>query len=104
MKAKVIERRKFLSRKTSRRVKSIVDKFPDIGETIALFVSESNIGADAWRRTGVLTFDGNLKITQKVTYGRIQQHLQEKYSCAIFYGTVVQLCVARNRRRRSAVN
>ena len=49
MKTKVIEQRKFLSHKTSRHVKSIVDKFPDIGETIELFVSESNVGADAWK-------------------------------------------------------
>ena len=53
---------------------------------------------------GFLTFDGNLRINQKVTYGRIQQHLQEKYNCKLSYGTVVQLCVARNKRRRSAAN
>lgn len=34
-------------------------------------VSESNIGADTWRRTGVLTFDGNLRMK------RIRQHLQD---------------------------
>ena len=30
--------------------------------------------------------------------------LQERYKCKILYGTVVQLCVARNKRRRSAKN
>ena len=31
---------------------------------------DSNVGADAWRRTGVLTFDGNLRVSNKVTYER----------------------------------
>ena len=41
---------------------------------------------------------------QKVTYGRIQHHLIEKYNYKFSYGTVIQLCVARNKRRRSAAN
>ena len=32
----------------------------------------------------------------------IQDHLQEKYWCKIGYGTVVQLCVVRSKRRISA--
>ena len=35
------------------------------------FVSEPSIGADAWCRTGVLTFDGNRRIKEKVTYERM---------------------------------
>ena len=62
-----------------------------------------NVGADKWRRTGLLTFDGNVKVEQKVTYERIRQHLQEEYGCSFGYGTIVQLCVARNRRRQSAL-
>ena len=103
LKAKHIAEQNFLCRK-SKHMKSVVDRFPDIGQSIESFVSESNIGADAWRRTGVLTFDGNLRIKQKVTYGRIRQHLEEKYNCKFSYGTVVQLCIARNKRRRSAAN
>ena len=30
------------------------------------FVQDCNIGADAWRRTGVLTFDGNIKLKSNV--------------------------------------
>lgn len=66
------------------------------------FVEERSVGADSWRRTGVYTFDGNKPIGQKVTYQRIQEHLQSVYKCKISYGSVIQLCVARNRRRRSA--
>ena len=32
---------------------------------------DSNVGADAWR-TGVLTFDGNLRVSKKVTYERMK--------------------------------
>lgn len=103
-KAKKLAERNFLARRRSKQVQSIVTRFPGIGEAIEAYVSECNVGADAWRRTGILTFDGNVKIREKVTYGRIQQHLQQKYQIRISYGTVVQLCVARNKRRRSAKN
>ena len=56
------------------------------------------------RTTGVLTFDGNTKVGKKVTFSNIQAHLQEVYKRKFSYGTVLQLCVARNRRRRSAAN
>ena len=65
------------------------------------YVEQRSIGADAWRRTGVLTFDGNKDVQEKVTYGRIQEHLQKVFQRKFSYGTVVELCVARNRRRRS---
>ena len=70
----------------------------NIGKVIEDFVSENNIGTDAWRHTGVLTFDGNTHLQQKVTYERIRLHLQEVYKRHFSYGTVVQLCVARNKR------
>ena len=44
---------------------------PDIGKTIEKFLEEHNVSADAWRRTGVLTFDGNAKLKSKVTYQKI---------------------------------
>jgi len=103
-KAKALAARNFLSRKVSKRINTIVDRFPDIGDTIETFVSNSNIGADAWRRTGVLTFDGNLRVNKKVTYERIRQHLMDKYNHKFSYGRVIQLCVARNRRRRASEN
>jgi len=83
---------------------TIIDRFPDIGTTIELYVSDCNVGADSWRRTGVLTFNGNLEVREKATYGRLQQYLEEKYNHKLSYGTVAQLCVARNKRRRSAKN
>ena len=103
-KAKAIASRNFLGRKITRRMKTIIDKFPDIGQTIENYVKECNVGADAWRRTGVLTFDGNRRVKQKATYRRIQQHLQDTYDHKFSYGTTIQLCVARNRRHRSSKN
>ena len=96
--SKRIAEQNFLSRRKSSKAKGIVSKFPDIGTTIEDFVRSRNIGADKWRRTGLLTFDGNLKVNQKVTYERIRHHLQEHYKHPFSYGTVVQLCVARNKR------
>ena len=84
--------------KRTKSVKRIVTEFPNIGKVIETFVSERNIGADACRRTGVLTFDGNSNVKEKVTYKWIQQHLQDVYGRKFSFGTVVQLCVAQNRR------
>ena len=100
--AKYIEKQHFLSRRKSKALKNIAVKFPHIGTEIEKYVESCNVGADAWRRTGVLTFDGNKKIGKKCTYKRIQQHLQELYKEHFSYGTVVQLCVCRNKRRLSA--
>ena len=94
--------RNCLGRKKYNR-KSIVDLYPNIGKDIEKFVEERSVGADAWRRTGVLTFDGNKQVDQKVTYERIRQHLHDVYNRKFAYGTIVQLCVARNRRRKSAL-
>ena len=61
-KSKIIAAKNFLRRKRSRTVQSVEAKLPDIGKSIEDFVSQRNIGADAWRHTGVLTFDGNIKL------------------------------------------
>lgn len=77
---------------------------PGIGEVVESFVQDCNVGADSWRRTGVLTFNSNIRMKKKATYNRIREHLENTNHCKILYGTMVQLCVARNKRRRSATN
>ena len=57
LKQKKIAEQNFLSRKTSSTVRGILKDYPDIGKEIEDFVQQCNIGADHWRRTGVLTFD-----------------------------------------------
>lgn len=100
--AKTIAKQNFLGRCKSKCLPSIVQMYPDIGNTIEKFVEECNVGADSWRRTGLLTFDGNTKVGKKCTYKRIQEHLNSVYPRHFSYGTTVQLCVARNQRHLSA--
>ena len=76
---KRIAERRFLQRRRSKKVKRLEDECPDIGATIEEFVRKRGVGADAWRRTGVLTFDGNRKLGKKVTFRTIQAHLEAKY-------------------------
>ena len=98
LKAKQLAEINFLRRKTSQSVRGILKDHPDIGEVMEKFVNERNIGADAWRRTRVLTFDRNTHVKGKVTYERIRQHLMSVYKRYFSYVTIVQLCVARNCR------
>ena len=102
MRAKTIAEQRFLSKKKSGSCSKILTECKDIGKVIEDFVSGHNVGADAWRRTGVLTFDGNTRLPQKVTYERIRLHLQSVYKRHFSYGSVVQLCVPRNKRRLSS--
>ena len=103
LKAKTIAEKRLLSRKYTKRCSHVIQECPGIGKTIEVFVEESNVGADHWRRTGVLTFDGNTRLSKKVTYKRIRTHLEKVYNRRFAYGTVVQLCVPRNRHRRSSL-
>ena len=96
-----IAERRFQKKRRSKRVSKVLQDCPGIGKAIEEYVKECG-GFDAWRRTGALTFDGNRKLKKKPTFSRIKEHLEQKYGRSISYGTIVQLCVARNRRRHSA--
>ncbi|XP_041459979.1 uncharacterized protein LOC121411367 [Lytechinus variegatus] len=100
--AKKLSKECLLKRKLPKRVSRIVAKYPDIGKVMENYVHDNMVGADAWRRTGVLTFDGNLKRGKRVTYQRILEHLQDHYQDKFSYGTIVQLCACHNRKRISA--
>ena len=80
----------------------MIQECPGIGEAIEEYVVQCGAGADAWRRTGVVTFDGNRKVRKKATFKRIKAFLEKKYNRNFAYGSVVQMCIARNKRRRSA--
>ena len=100
--AKEIADRHILRRKVPAKVCKTLVKFPTIGKDIEDFLEEHRVGADQWRRTGVFTFDGNQKKGPKVTYRRIQKYVNDKYNAKIGYGTIVQLCTVRNKRKLSA--
>ena len=99
--AKIVSSKCLLQRKTPPRVSKTVKKYPDIGKVIEDFAHERRVGADSWRRTGLLTFSGNTKHGPKLTYRRIKAHLEEKYGTTFAYGTVVQLCSVHNKRKLS---
>lgn len=98
---KEVATRSLLKKKKPKRASKLIRKYPNLGKDIEEFVHDNRIGADAWRRTGVATFDGNIKTGRRVTYGRIKEHLEKKYGTKFSYGAVVQLSVARNKRRAS---
>ena len=95
--AKEIANLSVLKRTIPKRASRIVKEHPIIGKDMGDFVKSKRVGADAWRCTGVLTFDGACCRGKKVTHRSIQHHLEEKYSCKISHGTVVQLCVIRSK-------
>ena len=99
---KRIAERRYLRRRKSKKVARIQREHHDIGKTIEQYVRNCGVSADASRRTGVLTFDSNKRVGKNVTFKRIQEHLQAKYKSSFSYGSVVQLCVAWNKRRNSA--
>ena len=100
----------FLARKVYHQVRGILKIFPNISQEIVpnisqeieKFVEEANVGADAWCRTDVLTFDRNTRVKSKVTYEKIRQHLMKVYQQSFSFVTVVQLCIACNECRLSA--
>lgn len=100
--AKKIAEERFLRRRRGKNVSKILKECPDIGQTIENYVKSAGAGADSWRRTGVFTFDGNRKVQKKPTFSRIKEHLEMVYNRKFGYGTVVELCVARNKRRKSS--
>ena len=57
-----------LYRQVLSRVCKIEKECPNLGAVVEEFVQKGNVGADAWRRTGALTFDGNVKLPQKVFF------------------------------------
>ena len=92
--------RRFLKRQSSKKVGRVVQECPEISPAN---VAQCGAGADVWRRTGVVTFNGNRKVQKKATFKRIKEFLEKRYKKSFAYGTVVQLCIARNKRRRSAL-
>ena len=100
---KRIAEKRVMKRRRSKRIGKLISKCPDIGQEIEEYVKPCGAGADAWRKTGEYTFDGNRKVKKKATFKRIKEHLEAKYGRKISYGSIVQHCIARNKRRRSAV-
>ena len=63
--AKRLKQNETISRQVSNRTSKLLQDCPNIGAVIESFVQDNNVGVDAWRRTGLLTFDGNTKLGKK---------------------------------------
>lgn len=66
------------------------------------FVREADVGADKWCRTGVYTFTGITKTEKRMTFKKLEEKLSSHYGEKFSYGTVLHLCVHRNKRRISS--
>lgn len=91
-----------LRRKTTKCARSVEMLYPGIGEVMERIAESCDIEADKWRRTGVYTFSGDPKKCKRLTFKRLQLKLIDHYGCHFSYGTVVQLCVAKNKKRLSS--
>lgn len=89
-----------LNRNIPKRVSRIIQNHPTIGADIEKFVSDKQMGADAWRRTGVITFDGNRR-----PKGHIQKKNTRSSSGEVSMSDFIRVncpCVVKNKRRISA--
>ena len=60
------------------------------------------VGANAWCRTSMLTFDRNVSVKKKANYGGIKEYLERKNIAGSFPMAQLQNCVARNKHRKSS--
>ena len=72
-------------------VKGVLKDCTNIGNEIEKYVQDSNIGADAWRRTGILTFNSNKREKKKEIYELIRQHLMKVYKHSFSFGCIVEI-------------
>ena len=80
--AKLIAKKVILAEK-EREDNQLNHSHPDIGDVIKEFVKDHSVS----RRTGVLTFDGNTNINDKVTYKKIQIHLEKVYGQKLWHNS-----------------
>lgn len=80
--AKELARNCLLKRKLPKRVSAILKEFPSIGTDIETYVKSKRCGADAWRRTGVITFDGNRRRGPTASSGEAQHQQNKLWNCS----------------------
>lgn len=69
---------------------------------IEAYAKSCDVGADKWRRTGVLTFGGDQVKEKRLTYKRLQEYLIDYYKEHISLGTVVELGAVKHKRRNAS--
>lgn len=103
MKFKASRKTFLMRRKATKNTRDILSKYPDIGEVMEKYATSCDVGADKWRRTGVLTFGGEKRSEKRLTFEKLRQHLEEVYGRRFSIGTVVELCTPRHKRRRCSL-
>ena len=75
----MVAKMRILRRKTTKQKRNIVTRHPEIGKVIEDHADACDVGADRWRRTGLLTCGGDQKKEKPLTYRRLQEHLVKHY-------------------------
>ena len=91
-------------RRETEYVSRVRREFPGIGEALEEIARDSQVGADRWRRTGMLTLEqgGGEGSGKRLTFTRAHQLLVARYGNELSLCSVKRLCQARNVRTRNS--
>lgn len=92
----------FIRRKSRKETRDILRRYPDIGKKMEDYARDCDVGADKWRRTGMLTFGAEKKTEKRLTFEKLRQFLVKTYERNFSIGTVVELCAKKNKRRKAS--
>ena len=98
-----VAKSRVMRRKTTNNVRDISKRYPDIGQVMEKYAEQCDVGADKWRRTGMLTFGGEKKNEKRLTYEKMRQYVIKTYDRHFSIGTVVELCAKRHKRRKTSL-
>ena len=87
-----------MRRKMSKYTKTFLDRHPEVGTVMEEYAKSCDVGADRWRRTGMITLTGDTNDSKRLTYKKLKEYLEDYYKETISKGTVVQLCAVKNKR------
>ena len=82
----MLAKSRLLRRKSTKQKRNILERHPEIGEVMEKYAEACDVGADRWRRTGLLTFGGDQKKEKRLTYRRLQEYLKTYYGEHISLG------------------
>ena len=86
----------YIRRRSTKFARDIVSRYPDIGKVIEEHARACDVGADQWRRTGLLTFGAQKKTEKRLTFENLRVYLEGYYNRPFSIETMVELCTKRN--------
>ena len=84
----MLAKSRLLRRKSTKQKRNILERHPEIGEVMEKYAEACDVGADRWRRTGLLTFGGDQKKEKRLTAG-VQEYLKTYYGEHINLGLYI---------------